>query len=1248
MALDRIVDRPRFGLRRRMPDLVAVADSARDASQWELAAQLYRRALDRSPDNPPIWVQYGHALKESGELRDPDKLAQAELAYRRALSFDPGVADSYVQLGHVLKLQGNTNEAEASYLRAFTLDPSMSYPLQELSGLGWSEAQLSELQGMLSTARLNAQPDGWVPPATRPRVHIPDLSELRQQKPRGRIAVVLHLFDPDLWNEMREAIERILHPFDLFVSLTRGASDHMRDAIMQAFPNAWIFDFEDRGRDIGPFLVFLQSGVLSRYDLVCKLHTKRSPHIHAGADWVYPDGDTWRRALIAGVLGSSHLVDQIVARFRSDPELGMVVGDGNIFRGHEYWINNEQLLAELLPRMGISPEVRDRSFPGGSIFWIRSSLLGPLARAGFRLDDFDPEPLDLDGGLGHAIERMFGLLCEQAGMRVIEHGQLAETEAALSEFQAAPPTHDKVINDKEIISHEFDRDYYVDAYPDIDPAGVDPLDHFCTFGWREGRNPCDWFSTTYYLDIHKDVARTGTNPFVHYLSSGRAEGRQIASADAAKGRDLELDPNASLVSDLVLLDILRFPSRTAITAQTSFDPKSMDIHWVILEFGVGQGGHMTIFRIIRWLEIFGHRCTIWINHPGIHSSSLKAFEDITRHYQPIRSDVRFVADGFLDASGDVVIATGWQTVQIVSHAQKFKDRFYFVQDYESTFYSRGTLSILAELTYLKDLACICCGSWLEGIMRDRYGRWARHFWLAADDSIYFRSSNPRPANRVPKIAFYGRIGTSWRAVELGLLGLQHLASQSVAFHVDLYGGDLHGGRLDVSRAPFSCTLHGTLKPEELGELYRAADLGLCFSTTNYSIVPQEMMACGLPVVEIDVESTRAIYPEGVVTFCGPQPHEIADAIGSLLRDPDRRRRQAEAAIAWVSSFSWERSARMVEAALCDHLSERGYRCPTRLMTSAGAAAQIKASVFIPTYNGGTVFKTVIDMVRSQRSPWKFEIIVIDSSSSDGTGDFCRGATDIVFEQIAQSEFSHGGTRNRGVELAQGAFVAFLTQDAVPIDEFWLYNLVSLLEAYPNAAGAFGRHVAWPNDSPFIKRDLTEHFKHFHAFPIAVSKETDPGRWASGDAGWRQFLHFYSDNNSCMRRSVWKTIPLPNISYGEDQVWANQIIEAGYQKVYAHTATVYHSHDYDYDATQARAEEEAIFFKVNFGYELINVKEDFEVTLARINETDTRWARRHEVSEPDLRKRLHLNKARLEGYFSGYRKCSTSLPGNQSL
>jgi hypothetical protein len=137
------------GLIRRTRGFIALANRARDAGEWGLAACLYRKALARDSRHPAIWVQYGHALKESGEQRDPDKLAQAEIAYRKALSLDPSVADTYLQLGHTLKLQDKTDKAQACYLRAFVLNPSTSYPLQELAGLGWSEAHINELRNSL-------------------------------------------------------------------------------------------------------------------------------------------------------------------------------------------------------------------------------------------------------------------------------------------------------------------------------------------------------------------------------------------------------------------------------------------------------------------------------------------------------------------------------------------------------------------------------------------------------------------------------------------------------------------------------------------------------------------------------------------------------------------------------------------------------------------------------------------------------------------------------------------------------------------------------------------------------------------------------------------------------------------------------------------------------------------------------------------------------------------------------------------
>jgi glycosyltransferase involved in cell wall biosynthesis len=111
------------------PDRITLADQARDLRCWDVAARYYREALDRNPGNTPIWVQYGHALKEQGFL------VPAEEAYRASLTLDDTVADTHLQLGHVLKLQGRVYEAAEAYLTACKLDPASPFTTAELRTL---------------------------------------------------------------------------------------------------------------------------------------------------------------------------------------------------------------------------------------------------------------------------------------------------------------------------------------------------------------------------------------------------------------------------------------------------------------------------------------------------------------------------------------------------------------------------------------------------------------------------------------------------------------------------------------------------------------------------------------------------------------------------------------------------------------------------------------------------------------------------------------------------------------------------------------------------------------------------------------------------------------------------------------------------------------------------------------------------------------------------------------------------------
>jgi hypothetical protein len=71
----------------------------------------------------------------------------------------------------------------------------------------------------------------------------------------------------------------------------------------------------------------------------------------------------------------------------------------------------------------------------------------------------------------------------------------------------------------------WDAEWYLDAYPDVETAGMDPLRHFVAFGSLEGRSPGPKFDAASYLERYPDVRGAGAEPLFHYLTAGVHEGR---------------------------------------------------------------------------------------------------------------------------------------------------------------------------------------------------------------------------------------------------------------------------------------------------------------------------------------------------------------------------------------------------------------------------------------------------------------------------------------------------------------------------------------------------------------------------------------------------------------------------------------------------------------------------------------------------------------------------------------------------
>lgn len=268
-------------------------------------------------------------------------------------------------------------------------------------------------------------------------------------------------------------------------------------------------------------------------------------------------------------------------------------------------------------------------------------------------------------------------------------------------------------------------------------------------------------------------------------------------------------------------------------------------------------------------------------------------------------------------------------------------------------------------------------------------------------------------------------------------------------------------------------------------------------------------------------------------------------------------------------------------------------------------SQIRASVLIPVKNGGALLGEVLDAVLAQQAPWPFEVIVMDSGSTDDSVERAR-SRGVRVESVTPADFGHGRTRNALAALSGGDFLVFITQDAKPAHDRWLANLVAGCDAEPDVAGAFGPHLAYPDARLVTQRELAQHFAGFGT-ALSVVRMDDADRFAT-DPGYRQYLHFFSNNNSCLRRSVWQQLPFPDVMFAEDQTWALRAIEAGHGKAFVPEAAVYHSHDFGVWETLQRNFDEARSFQMYFGYRLQDSAVRALAAVPRLARRDWAWLR----------------------------------------
>jgi rhamnosyltransferase len=217
----------------------------------------------------------------------------------------------------------------------------------------------------------------------------------------------------------------------------------------------------------------------------------------------------------------------------------------------------------------------------------------------------------------------------------------------------------------------------------------------------------------------------------------------------------------------------------------------------------------------------------------------------------------------------------------------------------------------------------------------------------------------------------------------------------------------------------------------------------------------------------------------------------------------------------------------------------------------------KVSVVIPTFNAGPSFEELLRKLGEQAGGFELEVVVVDSGSTDGTAELA-GRYGAVVYRIPTSGFNHGTTRDLGISLSTGEYVALTVQDAVPLDGRWLAAMVENLMRDDQVAAVYGRHVPRP-DASVLTRALVNNL----AVATLERREQEIGdqaRYRALPPARRRRVASFDNVSSCLRRSVWEEFPFGRADFAEDLRWGKRVIEAGYRIVYEPRSVVVHSHE----------------------------------------------------------------------------------------
>ena len=313
------------------------------------------------------------------------------------------------------------------------------------------------------------------------------------------------------------------------------------------------------------------------------------------------------------------------------------------------------------------------------------------------------------------------------------------------------------------------------------------------------------------------------------------------------------------------------------------------VAWLIPSLLEGSGGHRTFLQHADYLQRRGHRCRIYVENLALFSKG-DLRKEIKRMFGYDFEEV--YSDWATVHPADLVFATVWYSAKVVRDLPFPSVKSYFVQDFEAQFNPMGDGYLMAENSYRYGLQPIAIGRWLPSLLDRQFGVHAGYFDFCAELSIYRRL--PAVAHE-KSVCFIYQPDKPRRCSELGIAALGIVKHYMPEVKVYLYGAKMAG------RVWFEHENLGLLSLDDCNRLYNRCSVGLCISTTNPSRIPFEMMAAGLPVVEVYRDNTLYDFPDEAMLLCEPTAESLAAGLMALLSAPERTEAMGRAGADFMSA-----------------------------------------------------------------------------------------------------------------------------------------------------------------------------------------------------------------------------------------------------------------------------------------------------------------------------------------------------------